>query len=312
MNCQPERLLLPSGGPRAVFFAGKGGVGKTTVSCAVALRLAECGYRTLLVTTDPAAHIGNVLQQPVDNHIGPVRTVTGLWAVRVDPKAATEEYKRAILDDARPRYAPEMLAALAEELESPCTEEIAAFDKFSQFLADESFDVTIFDTAPTGHTLRLLQLPFDYAQQVGLMVVAGQESVGLKARTKARFEQMIAKLRDPDRTTFVLVAYPESTPIIEAYRASADLQKACIQTQLLVANQILPEERCTHPFFQKRRAMQMRRLAEMEEMFHLPILQMPLFEGEVMGLTRVRQAALALLPECGCVPDVESPLFQEV
>ncbi len=312
MDSQPDRLLLPGNGPRAIFVAGKGGVGKTTVSCAIALRLAECGYRTLLVTTDPAAHTGNVFQQPVTDHIRPVASVAGLWVVRVDPKAATEEYKRTTLEEARPRYAPEMLAALAEELESPCTEELAAFDKFSRFLTDESFDVTVFDTAPTGHTLRLLQLPFDYSQQVGLMVAAGQESVGLKEKTRARFERMIAKLQDPNRTTFVLVAYPESTPIVEAHRAAVDLQKAGIYTQLLVANQILPEERCTHPFFQKRRGMQMRRLAEMEAMFHLPILQMPLFEGEVVGLTRVRQAALALLPECGCALDVESPLFQEV
>jgi len=305
MSNSPEQLLLPSNGlPRAVFFAGKGGVGKTTVSCAVALRLAECGYRTLLVTTDPAAHLGHVFQQQVDDQPRPVATVAGLSVVRVDPKAATEEYKRNILEDARKQYTPEMLAALAEELESPCTEELAAFDKFSRFLTDESFEVTVFDTAPTGHTLRLLQLPFDYSQQVGLMV-AGQESVGLKETTKARFEQMIAKLQDPARTTFAFVVYPESTPITEAHRAVLDLERAGIPTQLVVANQVLPPERCVHPFFQKRRAMQERHLAEMEQIFRLPILQLPLFEEEVVGVPRVRQAALALLPECGCALAVE-------
>jgi arsenite-transporting ATPase len=298
---QPEKILLPSNGySRALFFAGKGGVGKTTVSSAVALRIAECGYRTLLVTTDPAAHIGEVFEQPVSDEIQPVIGVKNLFAVRIDPKAATEEYKRNIIEDARPRYSPEMLAALAEELESPCTEEMAAFDKFSQFLTDESFKVAVFDTAPTGHTLRLLQLPFDYSQQVGLMVATNQESVGLKDKTKARFEAMISKLRDPARTTFAFVVYPESTPIVEAHRAKLDLEKAGIATQFVVANQVLPAERCSHPFFKKRSEMQKKHLADIEKKFAVPILEMPLFEQEVIGLLRVRQAARTLLGDCGC------------
>jgi arsenite-transporting ATPase len=296
---QPERILLPSNGySRALFFAGKGGVGKTTVSSAVALRIAECGYRTLLVTTDPAAHIGEVFEQPVSDEIQPVRGVKNLFAVRIDPKAATEAYKRNIIEDARPRYSPEMLAALAEELESPCTEEMAAFDKFSQFLTDESFQITVFDTAPTGHTLRLLQLPFDYSAQVGLMVATNQESVGLKDKTKARFEAMIAKLRDPARTTFAFVVYPESTPVMEAYRAKLDLEKAGIRTQLVVANQVLPAERCSHPFFKKRSEMQKRYLGQIAEKFAVPMLEMPLFAQEVIGLQRVREAAESVLRDC--------------
>jgi arsenite-transporting ATPase len=303
---QPEKILLPSNGySRALFFAGKGGVGKTTVSSVVALRLAECGYRTLLVTTDPAAHIGEVFEQSVTDQIQPVMGVDNLFAVRIDAKKATEEYKQSILEDARPRYSADMLAALAEELESPCTEEMAAFDKFSQFLTDESFKVTVFDTAPTGHTLRLLQLPFDYSQQVGLMVATNQESVGLKEKTKVRFEAMIAKLRDPARTTFAFVVYPESTPVIEAYRAKLDLEKAGITTQFIVANQVLPVERCSHPFFKKRSMMQRKHLAEIEEKFAVPILQMPLFEQEVIGLQRLRQAAESVLGDC-CIVESET------
>ncbi len=191
-----------------------------------------------------------------------------------------------------------MLAALAEELESPCTEEIAAFDKFSQFLTNESFQITVFDTAPTGHTLRLLQLPFDYSQQVGLMVATNQESVGLKDNTKARFEAMIAKLRDPARTSFAFVVYPESTPVIEAYRVKLDLEKAGIPTQFVVANQVLPPERCSHPFFMKRSEMQKKHLNEIKEKFAVPILQMPLFEHEVIGMARLRQAGQAVLGDC--------------
>src|SRR5579875_319630 len=296
---QPEKLLFPSNGySRALFFAGKGGVGKTTVSSVVAMRLAECGYRTLLVTTDPAAHIGEGFEQPVTSDIRPIAGINTLFAVRIDAKAATEEYKKAVLEEARPRYSPEMLAALAEELESPCTEEIAAFDKFSQFLTDESFQITVFDTAPTGHTLRLLQLPFDYSQQVGLMVATSQESVGLKDKTRARFEAMIAKLRDPARTSFAFVVYPESTPVIEAYRAKLDLEKAGIPTQFVVANQVLPAERCSHPFFKKRSVMQEKHLHEIKEKFAVPILEMPLFEQEVIGIARLRQAGKAILDDC--------------
>lgn len=298
---QPEKLLLPSdGNSRTLFFAGKGGVGKTTVSCATALRLAECGYRTLLVTTDPAAHIGNVFEQSIGNEIRPVEGVANLFAVRIDPKVATEEYKKAVIEEARPRYSPHMLAVLAEELESPCTEEIAAFDRFSQFLTDESFQATVFDTAPTGHTLRLLQLPFDYSKQVSLMVATGQESSALKDKTKARFETMIAKLRDPARTTFAFVVYPESTPIIEAYRAKLDLERAGIETRLVIANQVLPPERCLHPFFRKRSEMQKKYLAEISQKFAAPMLELPLFDEEIVGIPRVRQAAFNVLANCGC------------
>lgn len=297
----PESLLLPSNGhSRTLFFAGKGGVGKTTVSAAAAMRLAECGLRTLLVTTDPAAHIGDVFEQPVGHEVQAVEGVPNLFAVRIDPKAATEDYKKSILDDARARYSPDMLRALAEELESPCTEEMAAFDKFTQVLTAESYQVTVFDTAPTGHTLRLLQLPFDYSQQVGLMVATTQQSVGLKDKTKARFEAMIAKLRDPARTTFVFVVYPEYTPIIEAHRAKLDLEKSGIRTQLVVANRLLPPERCSHPFFKKRSQMQKRYLAVIADKFGVPVLQLPLLEQEVVGLPRVRQAAQTLLNDCGC------------
>jgi arsenite-transporting ATPase len=298
---QLENILLPSNGSsRTLFFAGKGGVGKTTVSCAVALGLAECGYRTLLVTTDPAAHIGNVFDEPIGDHINPLPSVPNLFSVRIDPKSATEEYKKSIIEEARPRYSAEMLAALAEELESPCTEEMSAFDKFSQFLTDESFQVTIFDTAPTGHTLRLLQLPFDYSQQVGLMVATTQESVGLKDRTKARFQAMIAKLRDPARTAFVFVVYPEFTPIIEAHRAKLDLDRAGISTQLVIANRILPDERCTHPFFKKRSEMQKRYLGQISDKFGTPVLKMPLFEQEVVGISHIRKAASVLLRDLAC------------
>ncbi|HBE47177.1 MAG TPA: arsenic-transporting ATPase, partial [Spirochaetaceae bacterium] len=154
-------LINPTPGKtKAVFFTGKGGVGKTTVSTAVAYGLGQKGYKTLLLTTDPASHIGQVLQQSVGSSISKIEGAENLWATMIDQKQAAEEYKARIIADAEKKYSPDTLAAVREELESPCTEEMAAFDKFMGYVESDEFDVVIFDTAPTGHTLRLIELPF--------------------------------------------------------------------------------------------------------------------------------------------------------
>ncbi len=267
-----------------IFFSGKGGVGKTTVSCIAALYTAQKGLKTLLVTTDPAAHIGEVLDVEVGSK--PVKITENLYAVMVDQEEAFREYKEKVLNDARGKYSEDMIAAMGEELNSPCTEEMAAFDKFIQFIEGKDYDVVVFDTAPTGHTLRLLDLPFDYAKQVEMMVSAA-ESSEVKETAKSRFGQIIDILRDKSRTIFSLVLYPESTPIMESYRAMLDLRDAGIETQLVVANMILPEEVCTNDFFKNRRAMQMRYLTEINDRFNLPVLQIPLTQDEIKGLASI-------------------------
>ncbi|MCL4457930.1 MAG: ArsA family ATPase [Nitrospirae bacterium] len=267
-----------------IFFSGKGGVGKTTVSCIAALYTAQKGLKTLLVTTDPAAHIGEVLDVEVGSK--PVKITENLYAVMVDQEEAFREYKEKVLNDARGKYSEDMIAAMGEELNSPCTEEMAAFDKFIQFIESKDYSVVVFDTAPTGHTLRLLDLPFDYAKQVEMMVSAA-ESSEVKETAKSRFGQIIDILRDKSRTIFSLVLYPESTPIMESYRAMLDLRDAGIETQLVVANMILPEEVCTNDFFKNRRAMQMRYLTEINDRFNLPVLQIPLTQDEIKGLASI-------------------------
>jgi len=291
-------LLVPRNGvSKSIFFAGKGGVGKTSVSCITAVHLAQQGLKTLLLTTDPAAHIGQVLDVPVGDQPAPVAGVPCLWAARIDAKRATEEYKARILADARARYSEEMLLAMREELESPCTEEMAAFDKFTEYADSDGYDVIVFDTAPTGHTLRLLELPFDYSQQVELMVTTTEESGALRAETRARLNRIIARLRDPDRTVFAFVVYPESTPVVEAHRASLDLAAAGIPTQLVVANQVIPTEQATNAFFRNRRAMQLKYLDEIERRFGFPVLVLPLLDREIRGLPVVEQAASLLFTE---------------
>ncbi len=293
----PERILelmRPRKGTKAVFFTGKGGVGKTTVSCAAAVHLARSGYKTLLLTTDPASHIGAVLHQDVDGTISAVRGVPGLFATIIDQKRVVEEYKRRILDDARARYSEDVLTAVAEELESPCTEEMAAFDKFMHYVESEEYEVVVFDTAPTGHTLRLLQLPFDYSEQVGMMVTTNAAGSAARSESQGRFDRIIERMKDPERSAFAFVVYPESTPVVEAYRAMLDLRAAGIPTQFVIANQVLEAEYCTNDYFVRRRAMQQRHLAEISRLFLLPVIELPLLDTDVEGLEMVEVAADAL------------------
>jgi len=287
-----QRLWFPQGEPKAIFFTGKGGVGKTTISCIAALYLSRQGFKTLLVTTDPAAHIGEVLDVKVGSQAAKI--AQDLYAVMIDQEEAFKEYKEKILNEAKGTYSDDMLAAMEEELNSPCTEEMAAFDKFAQFIESRDYDVIVFDTAPTGHTLRLLDLPFDYAKQVEMMISTGADT-DVKDVTQRRFKEMIRMLRDKNHTVFSLVLYPESTPIMESYRAMLDLKKAGIETQVVVANMVLPEEVCVNDFFKNRRQMQIKYLKEIKERFNLPVLQFPLMEAELKGLHQLGVAVQEIL-----------------
>jgi arsenite-transporting ATPase len=286
-----SEIIKPNGKTKAIFFTGKGGVGKTVVSVATAYHLASEGYKTLLLTTDPASHIGPVLEREVTDQIKPVEGVTNLWSVIVDQEKATAEYKQRILDESMSKYSEDMLLAIKEELESPCTEEMAAFDKFMTYVESDDYDFVVFDTAPTGHTLRLLELPFDYGDQVSLMVTTNQQSAEAKSVTQKRFDRVIARMKDPQRSIFAFVVYPESTPVIEAYRAMLDLKEAGIKTQFVVANQVLQPEYCTNEFFISRRFMQEKYLREIRERFRLPLVLVPLFETEIKGIRLIQRTA---------------------
>jgi len=277
--------ITPNGHRRTIFFAGKGGVGKTVASCATAVWLANQGIKTLLLTTDPAAHLGNVLGEAVGDEPAPLTGLSNLWAVKIDPKAVGEVYKKRILDDARQRGRPEgAIKAMAEELDSPCTEEIAAFDRFIEFASDGPWQSVVFDTAPTGHTLRMLELPLDWSKQLDVKVFASVETAVADDVAKQRFADVIDMLRRPERSTFAFVMYPESTPIIEAYRASQELATLDIPTGLAVANFVIPAEQADTPFTKSRRAMQAGYLAEIQERFDTPVLTIPLLPQEVQGL----------------------------
>ncbi len=293
-----QALLSPRPGQTKVFFfTGKGGVGKTTVSCLTALHLAERGYNTLLVTTDPAAHLGRVLDRPVGAEPGLV--APNLMAVHIDQVKAFQEYRARVLEEAAKTASEEMLKATAEELDSPCTEEMAAFDKFARYFEDESYDFIVLDTAPTGHTLRLLDLPFQYAQQTALAAAEAQNASAAQRAADARFQKLIARLKDPSLTAFAFVFYPEATPILESHRAFLDLKAAGIEAQFLVANMVLSPEQASNPFAQRRRAMQQRYLMEAHRRFGLPVLTLPLVDKEPKGLVALGELGRNLRTPAG-------------
>jgi arsenite/tail-anchored protein-transporting ATPase len=238
--------IQPNGHRRTVFFAGKGGVGKTVASCITAVWLAQQGYKTLLLTTDPAAHLADVLDTPVGDDVTPVNGQSNLWAVNIDPKAAAETYKARILEDARQRGRPESaIQIMEEELNSPCTEEMAAFDKFIEYASQEGWEVVVFDTAPTGHTLRLLELPVDWSKQIDVKVFASVDTTAADDVAKQRFGKVIEMMSDPEQSTFAFVMYPEATPILEAWRAAQELGTLGIHPNLTVANMVIPAEQVT-------------------------------------------------------------------
>jgi arsenite-transporting ATPase len=277
--------LQPNGHRRTVFFAGKGGVGKTVASCITAVWLARHGYKTLLLTTDPAAHLGDVLDTPVGDDIAPVAGQPYLWAVKIDPKAAAETYKARILEDARRRGRLEKaIEVMEEELNSPCTEEMAAFDKFIEYASQDEWQAVVFDTAPTGHTLRLLELPVDWSKQLDVKIFASVDTSAADDVAKQRFGKVIEMMRDPEQSTFAFVMYPEATPILEAWRAARELGTVGVHPGLVVANMVIPADQADTAYASTRRRMQEKYLVEIGERFHLPVAQIPLLSHEIKGL----------------------------
>ncbi|MDI2882340.1 TRC40/GET3/ArsA family transport-energizing ATPase [Clostridioides difficile] len=285
-NEDAKNLILPKKDSiRNVFFSGKGGVGKTVMACITAVKSANEGFKTLLLTTDPAAHIGKVLDKPIKDNPAPIDGCPNLYAAKIDPKVAFEEYKEMVLKDAKSKFSGPTIATMEEELNSPCTEEMAAFQKFISYASEEEYDVIVFDTAPTGHTLRLLELPMDWSKQIQMKAGVTSEISEEDKKQKEKFDKVIATMKDKEKTTFSFVMYPEKTPIIEAYRASEELKTVGIETGMVIANLIIPEEQATTPFFRNRRNMQEKYLSEIEGDFESSeVVRVPMYDKEIKGI----------------------------
>ena len=231
-----------------LFFTGKGGVGKTSLACATAVGLADSGKHILLISTDPASNLQDVFNQTLNGHGTDIQEVPGLTVVNLDPEQAAAEYRESVIAPYRGKLPESVIQNMEEQLSGSCTVEIAAFNQFSDFITDaekaKAYDHIIFDTAPTGHTLRMLQLPSAWSTFISESThgasCLGQLS-GLEER-KGIYKQAVERLADGTMTRLVLVSRPEIAPLKEAARSSHELQLLGIKNQLLVINGLLSQQ----------------------------------------------------------------------
>ncbi|WP_404355715.1 arsenical pump-driving ATPase [Methylotuvimicrobium sp. KM1] len=253
--------------PTFLFFTGKGGVGKTSLSCATAVHLADAGKKVLLVSTDPASNVGQVFGTAIGHRITPIPEVANLAALEIDPAQAAALYRERIVGPIRGKLPESAINSIEEQLSGACTTEIAAFDEFTALLTDAEligrYDHIVFDTAPTGHTIRLLQLPGAW----GSFIESNPEGAsclgplaGLE-KQQQRYQQAVAALSDPARTRLVLVARAQSSTLLEVARTSGELAGTGLSNQYLVINGLMPESETDDPlaaaiFLRERQALE--------------------------------------------------------
>jgi arsenite/tail-anchored protein-transporting ATPase len=278
---------------RFLFFTGKGGVGKTSIATATAIALADAGRRVLLVSTDAASNLDEMLNMTLSNQPLAVPGVQGLDLINIDPDDAARVYRQRVIAQMGPDATALERTTVTEQLSGACTTEIASFDEFSSWLADKNspYDHIVFDTAPSGHTLRLLSLPkawsgFLAGNDQGASCL-GPHS-GLKMQ-EARFNQALVALSDPAQTCVVLVARPESSALAEAARTSTELQALGLSHQRLVINGVFHASMPGDAVAQAVQAQGQDALAHMPEALKvLPQDQVPLRALDNVGLPALR------------------------
>ncbi|NYB27165.1 MAG: TRC40/GET3/ArsA family transport-energizing ATPase [Methanobacteriaceae archaeon] len=299
-----------------VFIGGKGGVGKTTVSAATALWFAKKGKKTLIISTDPAHSLSDSFERNIGYNPTPI--AENLEALEIDPDMAMQEYQAKMKEQQalNPGMGGIDMGMMQEQMDmasmSPGIDEAAAFDKFLQYMTTDEYDIVIFDTAPTGHTLRLLSFPemmdswvgkmIKIRRQVGSMAKAfknimpfmGDEEEEDRAledmeETKKQIREARGIMADPERTSFKTVIIPEEMSIYESERAMEALKKNNMLTDGVIVNQIQPEE-ADCEFCQARREIQEKRLEMIKEKFgNQVIAEIPLLNHEVKGMDELKK-----------------------
>jgi arsenite-transporting ATPase len=291
--------------PRFLFFTGKGGVGKTSIACATAIQLAEAGRRVLLVSTDPASNVGQVFGVSIGNKITPISDVPRLFALEIDPEMAAQAYRDRIVGPVRGKLPDPVVKGIEEQLSGACTTEIAAFDEFTALLTDteitSAYDHIVFDTAPTGHTIRLLQLPVAWS---GFLEAGkGDPSclgplAGL-GKQRAQYNAAVQALADGQRTRLVLVARAQNSALREAARTHGELAAIGLSQQFLIVNGLLPkDEAALDPLAKAIYGREQAALAAMpDELRALPRDDVPLKPFNLVGLNALRQLLVEATPQ---------------
>ena len=293
----PQALApLPFAPTRVLFFTGKGGVGKTSLACALAIRLADEGRRVLLVSTDPASNLDEVLGTHLADEPRAVAGVAHLEAFNIDPESAARAYRERIIGPYRHLLPASAVARMEESLSGACTVEIAAFDQFTQWLTApgtaDAYDHVVFDTAPTGHTLRLLTLPaawdtFITSNTTGTSCLGPLS--GLQAQ-HATYRASLDALRDPHQTTMVLVSRPDAGALSEADRTRGELEALGVRNQRLVVNAVF---RASEPSDVVAAALEARGRLALSQMpaplATLPRLDVPMLDFAPIGSEALRR-----------------------
>lgn len=276
-----------------LFFTGKGGVGKTSTACAVAVNLADEGKKIMLISTDPASNLQDVFNTELNNKGVVIKEVPNLVVANFNPEEAAAEYRESVVGPFRGKLPDVVIKNMEEQLSGSCTVEIAAFNEFSTFITDkktaEEYDHIIFDTAPTGHTLRMLQLPSAWSNFISESThgasCLGQLS-GLEDK-KEIYKNAVSNLADKEKTTLILVSRPEESPLKEAERASKELQDIGVNNQILVVNGILQDyddELSTAIYDKQQKAME----HMPEGLKNIETFEIPLRPYNVTGIENVR------------------------
>ena len=304
---------------RYIFYTGKGGVGKTSVACATAINLTDDGKRVLLVSTDPASNLDDVLQTRVGQSPTPINGVPGLDALNLDPEEAARAYREQVVGSYRGILPDDVIKSIEEQLSGACTVEIASFDLFTRLLSDssrtEAYDRIIFDTAPTGHTLRLLTLPKAWSGFLGANV-HGASCIGPLAglaENRERYQNTVAALANPVLTTLVLVTKPEVPALSEALRASRELSELGLRNQQLVVNCVL-QTAGNDPVAAAFHKQQEQALEQMPDALkQLPSTELPLLAVSLVGIEGLRYLAAQLqIPDGQFVAVSYDPTAQEM
>ena len=262
---------LSHSGKGLVMTMGKGGVGKTTVAASVAVSLAKRGHKVHLTTSDPAAHLSYTLDGSLPN----------LQVSRIDPKAETERYRNFGIENQGKGLDAEGLAVLEEDLRSPCTEEIAVFQAFSRIIKEADDHFVIMDTAPTGHTLLLLDATGAYHR----------EMVRQMGQSHDHVITPMMQLQDPDKTRVIIVTLAETTPVLEAANLQSDLRRAGIEPWAWVVNNSLAAAKPTSPFLMTRASRELPLISDVEEQYAKRIALTPLQSEEPVGIDLLEEMA---------------------